>query len=88
MKKYAMIVAALAVAGVAGCHSLYALRYEAPGLYENVEALTDNEVNKDTLNKMLRQAIWDTRLVYDPSTRITDFYCVTEGNCVCPISNP
>lgn len=88
MRNYILMLIAFVVIVVSSLVLFSALSYELPELYENVEALSDNEVNHDKLKEMLAQAIWDTRLVYDPNTQTTDVYCVTDGIFVCPISNP
>ncbi len=53
---------------------------------ENIEALTDQEVNIDKLKKMYMQQIWEVRLVYDAEAHITDVFCVTGGEFICPLN--
>ena len=85
MRKFTRNLVASAVVVLSVWSLVSVLSYRPSEFDENVEALADGEVNKEKLDEMLAQAIWDTRLVYDPNTETTDAYCLSDGIFVCPI---
>ena len=85
MRKFTRNLVASAVVVLSVWSLVSVLSYRPSEFDENVEALADGEVNKEKLDEMLAQAIWDTRLVYDPNTETTDVYCLSDGIFVCPI---
>ena len=52
-----------------------------------IEALSATEVNKEALEKMLMEPIWDLKLYYDPVEEETKIFCVTTGTSICPVTH-